>query len=121
MAQEPGAQIFESRCATCHGGDAAGGDRAPSLLSYIRYHTDAEASDVIQNGRIPNGMPSFAFADSDLKAVTVYLRSLGGTNPAMATAGLTGQNRKAPPSAPPLTKRIRARSNSPAEQTWKAG
>ena len=97
MAQEPGARIFESRCANCHGGDAAGGDRAPSLLRYVRYHTDAEVSQVIQSGRVASGMPSFPLGDGDLKAVTVYLRSLGGANPSMATAGLTGRIATRPP------------------------
>jgi alcohol dehydrogenase (cytochrome c) len=96
MAQEPGAKLFESRCAPCHGGEASGGDRAPALPAYVRYHTDSELSEVIHKGRIANGMPAFALGDGESKAVIGYLRSLSGTSPAMATAGITGENRKAP-------------------------
>ncbi len=96
--------IFESRCAGCHGGDASGSDRAPSLLAFVRYHTDAELSGVIRAGRVEKGMPSFPLADDELKAVMTDLRGLAGTNPAMATAGFTGQNRKLPnPKVPAKT------------------
>ena len=89
-------KVFESRCSGCHGGDASGGDRAPSLLAFVRYHTDAELSDVIQTGRTEKGMPAFALADGERNALMAHLRALAGSNPAMAIGGLTGQNRKLP-------------------------
>jgi alcohol dehydrogenase (cytochrome c) len=88
--------VFESRCSTCHGGDANGGDRAPSLLAYVRYHTDIEFSQLVRAGRVEKGMPAFALNDQDLSALIAQLRAMTGGNPAMATAGLTGQNRKLP-------------------------
>jgi alcohol dehydrogenase (cytochrome c) len=52
----------------------------------------------VRAGRVEKGMPSFALGEEQLKALMTHLRAVAGTNPAMATAGLTGQNRK-PPSA----------------------
>jgi alcohol dehydrogenase (cytochrome c) len=91
-----GSMTFENHCSTCHGGDGSGGDRAPSLTGWIRYHTDSELSDLLRTGRVDRGMPSFVLNESDLKALMAHLRELVGTNPAMATAGLTGKNRKLP-------------------------
>lgn len=86
---------FAARCAVCHGGDAAGGDRAPSILSFIRYHTDAELSEVIQSGRVSKGMPSFALPPDELGTLVAHLRGLTG-NQTMSTGGFTGQSRKPP-------------------------
>jgi alcohol dehydrogenase (cytochrome c) len=94
QALAPG--IFEARCSACHGGDASGTDRAPSLVAYVRYHTDVELTAVIREGRKEKGMPSFALAENELASLVMRLRGAAGTNPAMATAGLTGQNRKLP-------------------------
>jgi alcohol dehydrogenase (cytochrome c) len=88
--------LFETRCAACHGADASGADRAPSLLGYIRYHTDTELSALIRAGRPERGMPAFALSDAEVRGLAAHLRILSGTNNAMATAGLTGQNRKLP-------------------------
>ena len=93
---DDGSAIFESRCAVCHGGDGSGGDRAPSLVPYVRYHTDAELSDLLHKGRAEKGMPSFALSENELKALMRHVRELAGSNPVMATAGLTGQNRRLP-------------------------
>jgi alcohol dehydrogenase (cytochrome c) len=91
-----GRAMFENRCSSCHGGDGRGGDRAPSVVSFVQYHTDAELSSLVRSGRVAKGMPSFGLSDSELKTLTTHLRELAGTNPAMATAGLTGANRKLP-------------------------
>jgi len=88
--------IFDTRCAACHGGDGGGSERGPSLLSFVRYHTDAELAGLIQAGRVEKGMPAFRLAENDRTALMKELRAVAGTNPAMATAGLTGQNRKLP-------------------------
>jgi mono/diheme cytochrome c family protein len=55
-----GADAFDNHCSSCHGGDAAGTNRAPSLIRFIGYHTDAEVADLIRTGRIEKGMPAFA-------------------------------------------------------------
>ncbi len=90
------APVFETRCSACHGGDANGSDRAPSVLPFIRYHTDSELSSLIRNGRPERGMPAFSLSDNQLGDVMAHLRSLTGTNQSMATGGLSGRNRKLP-------------------------
>jgi alcohol dehydrogenase (cytochrome c) len=85
---------FETRCSVCHGADASGGGRAPSILGFVRYHTDAEISDVIRNGRVDKGMPAFPIPAAVMPAMIVHLRELAGSNPAMGAAGLTGEGLK---------------------------
>ena len=73
-----GKEIFESRCATCHGMDG-GGARGPSLRSAkLEKAPDDEAlRRVILNG-IPPGMPSgWYFTQEEVANVAGYVRSLG--------------------------------------------
>src|ERR1700735_4155758 len=90
VAQQSGSATFENRCSLCHGGDGSGGERAPSLLGFIRYHTDAEISSFIHSGRIDKGMPNFDLSEAEMHDLMGHLRSLAGSNPAMAQAGYTG-------------------------------
>lgn len=102
IGQQAGSVSFESRCSLCHGGDGSGG-RAPSLLGFVRYHTDAEISSLIHEGRLDKGMPSFDLPATETHDLLAHLRSLAGSNPAMAQAGYTGNapmkvpGRKPPP------------------------
>ncbi|WP_052200431.1 PQQ-dependent dehydrogenase, methanol/ethanol family [Terriglobus sp. TAA 43] len=93
LAQSPasgGDAVFEARCSICHGGDGSGGGRAPSLLGFVRYHTDPELKSLIHDGRVEKGMPSFDFSSEDLDRLLSHLRTLAGSNAAMSTAGYTG-------------------------------
>ncbi|WP_263417992.1 outer membrane protein assembly factor BamB family protein [Terriglobus albidus] len=89
-AVSAGATIFENRCSLCHGGDGSGGGRAPSLLGFVRYHTDPELTSLLHEGRIDRGMPNFDLSSDDLKNLIPHLRQLAGSNAAMGTAGYTG-------------------------------
>src|SRR5687768_2549017 len=64
------------------------GARGPSILSYIRYHTDAEVTAAIRerHASAPMSIP-----DAELRQILAGVRELAGTNPAMATGGFTGQ------------------------------
>src|ERR1700733_14180306 len=86
-----GDDTFENRCSVCHGADASGGGRAPSILGFVRYHTDAEISELIKNGRADKGMPAFSIPAAVVPALIAHLRELAGSNPAMGAAGLTGE------------------------------
>jgi alcohol dehydrogenase (cytochrome c) len=108
LAQQGGGPVtFENRCSLCHGSDGSGGGRAPSLLGFVRYHTDAELSSLIHDGRVDRGMPAFDLSSDQLSELLVHLRSLSGSNPAMAHAGYTGvapvkgSGRKPPPEPHP--------------------
>jgi alcohol dehydrogenase (cytochrome c) len=89
-----GDDAFENRCSVCHGADASGGGRAPSILGFVRYHTDAEISGVITSGRVDKGMPAFPIPAAVMPAMIAHLRELAGSNPAMGAAGLTGEGLK---------------------------
>ena len=62
------------------------GGTAPGILTYIRYHADAEAT-----AQIRQKHPSLQLPDDILRQVIADTRILAGTNPAMATSGFTGR------------------------------
>ena len=59
VADEP--PQFGPNCSVCHGGDAAGTDRAPALSGNrnLRGQTEAQIAATISNGR--GNMPAFSF------------------------------------------------------------
>jgi cytochrome c oxidase cbb3-type subunit III len=75
-----GQQIFESRCAGCHGLDGRGGERAPDIATSekTQRRSDDELSRIIAGGVPGTGMPAFASLGSSLKNVVAYLRQLQG-------------------------------------------
>lgn len=75
-----GQQVFESRCAGCHGLDGRGGERAPDIATSekTQRRSDDELSRIIAGGVPGTGMPAFASLGSSLKNVVAYLRQLQG-------------------------------------------
>lgn len=75
-----GQQIFESRCAGCHGLDGRGGERAPDIATSekTQRRSDDELSRIIASGVPERGMPAFASLGISLKNVVAYLRQLQG-------------------------------------------
>ena len=98
---EPGRQLFQTHCATCHG--AAGhGDSWRARLLFLRPGNladpaiaslpDQYLADVIRHGGSTfgkPGMPSFGFvlSDAEIEAVIQYVRSLPRTPPHLGTTG----------------------------------
>jgi len=81
-ASPHGKQIFASTCATCHGLDGRGAERAPDIAGNPRVQklSDAQIAHIIQNGIPGAGMPAFhLLGASEVKAVVTYLRTLQGT------------------------------------------
>ena len=77
-----GQQTFASTCATCHGLDGRGGERAPNIAENPRVQrlSDVQISHIIENGIPGTAMPAFhTLATSDVIAVVAYLRTLQGT------------------------------------------
>ena len=72
---------FENLCASCHGLDARGGERAPDIVSRsgVVHKTDAELVKILRDGKTAEGMPSFAsYGPAKLSALVAYLRTLQG-------------------------------------------
>lgn len=79
-----GQQAFATNCASCHGLDGKGGERAPDIVTRpnIRQLSNDELFEIIQKGVPRKSMPSFAYlGDAAIRSIVAYLRSLQG-NPA---------------------------------------
>ena len=75
----PGAQVYASQCAMCHGVDRAGAPPAfPALVGILDRMTAGDVTDRVKNGK--GRMPSFPNLDDDaVKALLGYLKSEGPT------------------------------------------
>ena len=61
MAVAAGAKLFRQNCSSCHGDDAAGNDKHPSLhTERVRASTPGELEWLLKNGSMKNGMPSWS-------------------------------------------------------------
>jgi PQQ-dependent dehydrogenase (methanol/ethanol family) len=86
QAQETPRQ-FTRTCTLCHGADARGTDRAPSLVNSakLRGLSDSEISDIIRKGK--DKMPAFPLPAADIDALTRYVRSLSPVESETAVGG----------------------------------
>jgi|SRR5258707_704556 len=92
-----GRQVFENRCAGCHGIDGRGGERAPDIATTAKTQprSDSALAQIISNGIPAAGMPSFSAMDaSTSRALVRYLRFLQGKTGSAALPG-NPQNGKA--------------------------
>jgi cytochrome c oxidase cbb3-type subunit III len=83
-------QTFENRCAACHGLDGRGGERAPDIATSqkTQNRSDAAITQIITNGIVTGGMPSFNSLDAPtIRAVVKYLRVLQGKSESAALPG----------------------------------
>src|SRR5882724_10301915 len=78
---DPGQQSFESRCASCHGGDGAGGEHGPAIVFRLARRTDADLARVIREGLPNRGMPAFNLADQEMNDLIGFLRTLRPRRP----------------------------------------
>lgn len=72
----PGKQVFETRCAMCHGEDANGGEFAPGILTRLATRSDSDLALIVRDGLPNRGMPPVPLNEEALSSLTVYLRSL---------------------------------------------
>jgi cytochrome c oxidase cbb3-type subunit 3 len=92
-----GRQVFESRCAGCHGIDGRGGERAPDIATSAKTQrrSDSALAQIISNGIPSAGMPAFSTLDAPTsRALVKYLRFLQGKTGSTAFPG-NPQNGKA--------------------------
>ena len=80
-AQPPGAAIFASNCAGCHGADGRGGEHAPNIATApnVQHLVDRELAGIIRYGIPGAGMPAFSsLKQQQVADVVGYLRTLQG-------------------------------------------
>ena len=83
-------QTFENRCAGCHGLDGRGGERAPDIATSQKTQNRANAAlaQIITNGILTGGMPSFSSLDAPtIRSLVKYLRVLQGKSEGAAMPG----------------------------------
>jgi mono/diheme cytochrome c family protein len=76
-----GKRLFEDHCAKCHGGDALGRGKRPSLRSErVRQASDGEIFWLLKNGNLPKGMPTWATIPEPMRwQIITFVKSLGPT------------------------------------------
>ncbi len=78
-AKAAGQLLYDDHCAKCHGDDAAGKGKRPSLLT-DRIQHDATAGDIhwlLVNGSLRKGMPAWSrLPDQQLWQIVSYVKSL---------------------------------------------
>lgn len=73
--QVSGADLYNSKCAGCHGANGTGGS-APALNTDEWKNNSSKVQDITRKGK--NGMPGFATSlnDTQIKAIGDYVASL---------------------------------------------
>jgi len=81
-----GGRMFEDHCAKCHGYDALGRGKRPSLRSNrVQHATDGEIFWLLKNGNLGKGMPTWAALPEPMRwQIIAYLKSLGPDAPVEA-------------------------------------
>ena len=74
-----GAKLFADHCAPCHGADALGRGKRPSLRSErVQEATDGELAWLLRNGNLARGMPSWSMIPEPSRwQLIAYVKSLG--------------------------------------------
>jgi alcohol dehydrogenase (cytochrome c) len=75
--QAAGGQVFATRCASCHGTQATGGEFGPSIVDRIPLRTDDDLKKLLHGGLPSSGMPAFPdLVDPDRLNLISFLRTL---------------------------------------------
>jgi mono/diheme cytochrome c family protein len=74
-----GARLFADHCAKCHGEDALGRGKRPSLRTKeVQQATDGEIFWLLKNGYLAKGMPSWsALPEPSRWQIIAFVKSLG--------------------------------------------
>lgn len=81
-----GERLFEDHCSKCHGEDAMGKGKRPSLRSErVQGATDGELFWLLKNGNLAKGMPTWAALPDPMRwQIIAYVKSLGPAAPGEA-------------------------------------
>lgn len=87
--QKHGKEVYQTRCASCHGAEGQGGI-GPNLTDdyWIHGNKPSQIVATIVNGVGDKGMPPWGplLSEDDIFSLTAYIKSIHGTNPAGAKA-----------------------------------
>jgi cytochrome c oxidase cbb3-type subunit 3 len=85
-SSDQGAQLYESNCAVCHGGDGSGGKSESIITPNFITMPDVDLTKSLHDGTA-GGMPPYAsLGDASIAALVRYMRKLQGqTDTAAAT------------------------------------
>jgi mono/diheme cytochrome c family protein len=74
-----GQRMFEDHCTKCHGEDALGHGKRPSLRSdRVQHATDGEIFWLLKNGNLAKGMPTWAALPELMRwQIITFIKSLG--------------------------------------------
>src|SRR5260370_11956306 len=94
-SQTAGRQVFATRCASCHGTTANGGEFAPSIGDRVPLRKDDELARLLHDG-LSSGMPAFPdLIDQERTNLIGFLRTLQPSHgAAMASASVRLQDGK---------------------------
>src|SRR5271156_786651 len=96
QAQHPGAAIFASNCAGCHGADGRGGEHAPNIATTpeVQHLLDRELAGIVRYGIPGAGMPAFSsLKQQEVADVVSYLRTLQGRGDVVKLPGDPNQGK----------------------------
>lgn len=86
-AVDGGRQVFEARCAGCHGADGNGGDIGPPIGSRLQALSDEELASLIRSGRPARGMPPSRIPPVEMARLLNFLRTIQPRAAASPIAG----------------------------------
>ncbi|MGA8530991.1 MAG: c-type cytochrome [Acidobacteriaceae bacterium] len=87
-----GSVLFSQNCASCHGSDGRGGERAPNIATAqeVASMSDSRLRAIVSDGIPSAGMPAFSvLGEKQVDAIVAYLRNLQGMT-STAQAALPG-------------------------------
>jgi cytochrome c oxidase cbb3-type subunit 3 len=73
-----GKALYDVNCAQCHGSDARGEDSGPNLIRSTLLLNDKNGeliAPVLQDGRLPEGMPKFDFSAAQIADIAAYIHT----------------------------------------------
>jgi alcohol dehydrogenase (cytochrome c) len=83
-----GRQVFETRCAVCHGSDGHGGDTGPSIVFRLPLLKDGEVVTLLRDGRPAKGMPAQPMPVASRTSLIRYLRAIERREPPLVRTSI---------------------------------
>jgi mono/diheme cytochrome c family protein len=97
--EPPGAKLYATYCAACHGANGSGAMAAAiGTAKYLTANNDASIAQLIGSGVPTKGMPAWskskggALTDDQITSIVAYLRSLVGASASAQNAPQSAQN-----------------------------